>query len=344
MIEPRWIETAPDGIDFETDGLRRHLVIVEYRWSGKTERLLWPLVLCRHGAGPAVFVSGGTHGDEFEGQLAATRLIERLRPDAVRGLLLVAPTLNRPACLAGTRRSPIDGLDINRIFGTEPGDGPSQAIARLVVERLLPKVDAVVDIHSGGEAMEFVLSSNLQATPGSEEYRRALPALLAFGAPYAIVFDEGEAMGGMPHRGTLEGAARARGKMALSSEIGGAGRVTPASMRVADEGLRGLLSHLGVLPDPQARRAAESPSSLFALVRPECHVAAPGRAHFLPAVALGDTVEKGARLAELLCLDEPGSPAREIRSTIAGTVVAVARRGVVEAGEALFYLAEPLPR
>ena len=41
--------------------------------------------------------------------------------------------------------------------------------------RLLPPVDWVVDLHSGGAAHEFVLSSNLQATVGSAEYAEMLP-------------------------------------------------------------------------------------------------------------------------------------------------------------------------
>lgn len=344
MAEPAWIEATPDRLDFASEGCRRYLVAIEYRGGQARERMAWPLVVCRRGSGPGVLLSGGTHGDEFEGQIATVQLIRRLQPERVRGLLLIAPILNRPACLAGTRRSPIDGLDINRVFDGELGDGPSRAIARFVTERLLPQVETIVDIHSGGEAMEFVLSSNLQATPGSAEFDRALPALLAFDAPYAIVFDEGEDTGGMPHRGTLEGAARALGKLALSSEIGGAGRVTPASMRVAEEGLRNLLSYLGVLPDRAAREPAGSRSILLALARAECHVAAPIRAHFLPRVSLGDTVEPGALLAELYRLDEPGFPEREVRAAIDGVVVAVAHRGVVEPGEALFYLAEPLRR
>jgi N2-acetyl-L-2,4-diaminobutanoate deacetylase len=344
MSEPVWIDATPDRLDFASEGLRRYLVRLDYRTAGGPERLAWPLVVCRQGAGPAALVCGGTHGDEFEGQFAALRLIDRLRPDRVRGLLMVAPTVNRPACLAGTRRSPIDGLDINRVFAGEAGDGPSPVIARFVIERLLPQVEAVLDIHSGGEAMEFVLSSNLQAAPGSAEFDRALPALLAFDAPYAIIFDEGADAGGMPHRGTLEGAARALGKLALSSELGGGGRVTPASMRVAEDGLRNLLSHLGLVPDPSARSAADSRSVLLALARPECHVAAPTRAHFLPWVALGDAVAKGAVLAELHRLDEPGWSGQAVRAAIDGIVVAVARRGVADPGEPLVYLAEPLRR
>jgi hypothetical protein len=52
---------------------------------------------------------------------------------------------------------------------------------------------------------------------------------------YAITFDEAGA-GAMPHRGTLEGLVRAKGVRALSSELGGTGGVTTASLGVARQG------------------------------------------------------------------------------------------------------------
>lgn len=341
MTEPGWIEAAADALDFRSEGLRRYWVGLDYRQAGRAERMLWPLVVCRCGSGPAVLVTGGTHGDEFEGQIAATELIHRLEPKAVSGLLMVAPTLNRPACLAGIRRSPIDDADINRRFPGSEGEGPSLAIARFVTQALIARADVAIDIHSGGEAMEFVLSANLQGRPGSPELMAGLPALLAFGAPYAIVFDEVKAEGAMPHRGTLEGAARDLGKLAISSEIGGAGRVTPASMQVAREGLRNLLNHFGVLKDPAARQVAESRSRLLLLARAEHYLTAPAKGHFAPRVWLGDEVERGQPVADLYRLESGGLERQEVRAAASGIVVAAARRGPVQPGEDLLYIAEP---
>jgi N2-acetyl-L-2,4-diaminobutanoate deacetylase len=341
MSDQRWIEARPEELDFQSSGLRRYWVQLDYRHEGRPERMTWPLVLCRHGTGPAVLVTGGTHGDEFEGQIAATELIHRLDPARVSGLLMVAPTLNRPACLAGRRRSPIDDADLNRRFPGLAGEGPSHAIARFVTEALIARADIAIDIHSGGEAMEFVLSSNLQGSPGSPELAAGLPALMAFDAPYAIVFDEVKAEGAMPHRGTLEGAARNLGKFAISSEVGGAGRVTPASMRVAREGLRNLLHHFGVLKDPVARLAAQSRSRLLLLARPEHYLTAPVKGHFVPRFWLGDEVEREQPVADLYELESAGLTRREVKAAASGVVVAVARRGPVQPGEDLLYIAEP---
>jgi predicted deacylase len=341
MSEQGWIEATRKQLDFESEGLRRYWVRLDYRHEGRLEAMTWPLVVCRQGRGPAVLVTGGTHGDEFEGQIAATELIHRLDPKRISGLLMVAPTLNRPACLAGVRRSPIDDADINRLFPGAAGEGPSQVIAGFVTRELVARADIAIDIHSGGEAMEFVLSSNLQGRPGSPALLAGLPALMAFDAPYAIVFDEVRADGAMPHRGTLEGAARELGKFAISSEIGGAGRVTPASMQVARDGLRNLLNHVGVLEDPKAKRAAESRSRLLLLARPEHYLSAPMQGHFVPRLWLGDEVERGQPIADLYQLDSGEMSKREVSATASGVVVAVARRGPVRAGDELLYIAEP---
>jgi predicted deacylase len=342
MSVERWIDATPEELDFQSDGLRRYWVQLDYLHEGRRERMAWPLVICRRGTGgPAVLVTGGTHGDEFEGQIAATELIHCLDEARVSGLLMVAPTLNRPACLAGTRRSPIDGADANRLFQGRAGKGSSDVIAQFVMSELIARADLTIDIHSGGEAMEFVLSSNLQGSPGSPALAAALPALLAFDAPFAIVFDEVKADGSMPHRGTLEAAALNLGKLAISSEIGGAGRVTPASMQVARDGLRNILNHFGVLRDPMARSAAQSRSRLLLLARSEHYLVAPVKGHFVPRLWLGDEVERGQPVADLYELDSRDLARQELKATASGVVVAVARRGPVQIGEDLVYIAEP---
>lgn len=341
MAVLNWREAMPAALDFESDGARGYWVRLDYAQDGKAQSLSWPLVVCRRGAGPSVLIAGGTHGDEFEGQIAVAQLIGDLDPARVSGLLLLAPTLNRPACLAGQRCSPIDGADLNRRFPGRAGEGPSDAIARFVGEVLLRQVENVVDIHSGGHAMEFVLSSNLQGRPGSADLAAGLPALMAFDAPYAVVFDEVAADMAMPHRGTLEAAARAMGKFAISSEIGGAGRVTPASMRVAREGLRNLLDHFGVVKGPSAKPAAASRSRLLLLSRPEHYLAAPAAGHFVPRVWLGEEVERGQPVADLYDLASGDLSCHRVAASASGVIVAAARAGLVATGGEMLYIAEP---
>jgi predicted deacylase len=164
---------------------------------------------------------------------------------------------------------------------------------------------------------------------------------MAFDAPYAIVFDEVAADGAMPHRGTLEDAARRLGKFAISSEIGGAGRVTAASVQVAQDGLRNLLHHFGVLKDSTACSPQQSRSRLLLLSRPEHYLDAPVAGHFAPQVALGDIVERGQPVADLYDLAGRNLARRDVPASASGVVVAIARRGPLLPGAEMLYIAEP---
>jgi predicted deacylase len=336
------ISCGPDDLDFDRRGVSRYTVRIDYRWQGTDSSLDFPVVVFRNGKGPCALLIGGTHGDEFEGQMTATRLAGRIQPEDVHGTLIVVPTHNRPAALAGQRCSPIDGADLNRLYPGGAGEGPSRAIARFMTERLIAPADLVVDIHSGGNTHEFVLSSNLQGRIGTAAYERDLPALLSFDAPYAIVFDE-VGQNAMPHGGTVEAAAIALGKRAFSSEIGGSGRVTPESMNVAETGVVNLLRHLGAMkgssPQPSASRSA-----LLALTRAENYPEISERGHLVPEIWLGATVAAGQRLGSVYRLDRPGSTPYEILSACDGTVVAAASRCIVEPGEPAFMVAEPISR
>jgi len=318
-----WRSLSPHEIDLAASGKQCLLV----RLPTSKGELTLPLVIVRNGRGPTVLVAGGTHGDEFEGQIAVSNLCREIEPEAVRGTLILLPLHNVLACRAGTRVTPGDNSDLNRLYGRAYGDGPAHAIARFVETALLPNAKWVIDLHSGGSAHEFVLSSNLQARLPSTEFESMLDPLLAFDAPYAIVFDEVSASGEMPHTGTLEGYARSLGKKAISSELGGAGRVTPASLSVAEHGLRSLLSHIGVAPWAKATRPTESRSQLLFLGRHEHYVRCSMAGRFAPAVALGDRVRKSDRLGTIGALDDPLAPPEPILSPSDGLVAAIARHG-----------------
>lgn len=329
---------AMAAADFDPFGgrVQRALVAIDYSLEGKAGRVELPVVTLGEGPGPTLLVTGGTHGDEYEGQWTVAALCRELDPDAVQGRLILVPTLNRPAALAGQRTSPLDGADINRVFPPGREEGPSRAIARFLWDKAIRPADILLDLHSGGREHEFVLSSNLQGRLGSTASAADVEALLAMDAPYAIVFDEGGGEG-MPHNGTIEGAARALGKRCFSSELGGGGRLTPDSVAAARRAALGLLRHVGALAGASP---AGSRSRLLTLTRPENYVATPGGGLFAPRVRLGQEVPKGQVLGEVCRLEEPGFPLQPVRALCDGVVVALAATGRVAAGATLAFVAE----
>jgi N2-acetyl-L-2,4-diaminobutanoate deacetylase len=295
------------------------------------------------GPGPRVLVVGGTHGDEFEGQIAALELARALPDLTLRGTLIVLALHNPMACRAGQRVTPADGRDLNRAYGCDDDGGPTARIAKFVSDRLLTEVDLVIDLHSGGRQAEFVLSSNMQARPGSAEHAEMRSALMAFDAPYAITFDEA-GVDAMPHAGTLEGLARARGRRALSSELGGTGGVTTASLGVARQGLVNLLHHFGSVTSALAVRWQDSRSVELFLTRPEEHLTAPVAGWFVPDLSLGDQVMAGDSLGYILPDDDPLGRPVPVRAATTGVIAALFHPVRCCANDVLAYVAATVPK
>lgn len=333
-----WRPLRSDDFDPFAGELIRALVTIDYRHDGKAESLALPVFATGRGEGPTMLVCGGTHGDEYEGQWAATELCRTLTADQVAGRVIVVPMVNLPAARAGQRTSPLDGADMNRLFPPGAAEGPSAAIARFLWERLIPACDLLLDIHSGGNDHDFVLSSNLQGRIGDKDMEADVTALLAMDAPYAIVFAEDE--DGMPHGGTIEAAARSLGKRCFSSELGGGGRLTPESAPTAVRAATNLMRHFGLLAG-RAPSRTESRSRLLTLARPENYAVTPVEGLFAPSRRLGERVRAGEPLGQLCRLDEPGFPLLPVTARCDGIVVAVSARGRVPAGTPLVFVAEP---
>ena len=90
-------------IDFDTPGFRTGYV----RLSHSDDRHAFSVipvpvaVLVGGQPGPTMFLSGGTHGDEYEGQALLHRLLRATDPAGLTGRLIVMPALNLPAVRAG---------------------------------------------------------------------------------------------------------------------------------------------------------------------------------------------------------------------------------------------------
>jgi hypothetical protein len=118
MTQPQIIHN-PRTIDFDRPG--KALYEVAFHYDGTWGNALVPLAVINGtaGPGPGVACFGGTHGNEYEGQVAVWRLLHELDPAEISGRVLLMPRLNTPACISGTRESQIDGVNMNRAF---PGD------------------------------------------------------------------------------------------------------------------------------------------------------------------------------------------------------------------------------
>jgi predicted deacylase len=102
-------------IDFEKPG--KHHYHVAFHHDSSWGYSLVPLTVINglkepRAESPVVAVFGGTHGNEWEGQVAVKRLCRDLDSAEISGRVILIPQLSESACTANTRVSPLDGINI----------------------------------------------------------------------------------------------------------------------------------------------------------------------------------------------------------------------------------------
>jgi predicted deacylase len=295
-----------------------------------------PVAVFNNGPGPQILLIAGTHGDEYEGQVVLTRLIRSLAPDAIRGRLIVLPSLNTPAAMAGTRTSPLDEGNLNRAFPGDPDGGPTAKIADYLQNHLVPLVDVVADFHCGGSSLAYRphASTHFAADAPPELKRRSLEAVKALGVRHVMIFELPASSGG-----GMSTATRAHGRIYLNGEYGGTGALTREGIALVEGAVQRLLAFFGAtdtalpaLPPPQALR----------IFGPRAYVYAPEAGVFAPATRLGDIVAEGDICGELLFPENPGRAPLTLCFEGAGHVVCQRHPARVERGDCLAHLARPV--
>jgi len=206
--------------------------------------------------GPRVVITAGVHGGEFTGVDAATRLAALLEPEEVHGQVIVCPVANPPAVYDGRLGvSPLDGVNINRVFPGDPEGGPTERLAAWLFANLLAGADAYVDLHSGGidETLRDFVGHRLTGDPEVDTRTRDMAH--ALGIEDVILGLDAE--GGNSHA-----AAARQGTPAVLVETGQLGERDPVVARRLIGGLYGLLHALGVLnrtagPEPEPEPVRE---------------------------------------------------------------------------------------
>ncbi len=323
-------------LDFDRDGTQREYLQLPH--SVHRSAYGWlpvPLVCIKNGEGPTVLLTSGVHGDEYEGQVTLTRLIRELRPEDVTGRIVILPMANYPAARSGLRTSPIDELNLNRVFPGEADGTPTQMLAHYIDTELTPMADYLLDLHSGGSSLMYLPTVILRAADmGSEMQARVVELGRVFGAPYGFFFPSGQGGGS-----TNVAAAARRGVVPLGTEMGGSGTVTPECLRICEAGVRRVLRHIGVWHGPVG--ADESPAvepRMLAADSWECFTYASEDGLFEPVVELGDEVEVGQLAALIHAPETPWRAPAEVRFDAAGVVVCKRVPGRAERGDCLFHL------
>ena len=287
----------------------------------------------RNGEGPVVVVSGGVHGDEYEGPVVIAELIREIQTGDVQGQLILLPGLNAPAQRVGRRTSPIDHYNLARVFPGDDFGAPTQQIARYIVDHIFEHADFYLDLHAGGRTL-FIQPSAHVVVSGDMD-----PKLIRQNARLAEAFGVGITvqMSNMGDNRTSCGYTSLKGIPTLAAEMGMGGWVTGQSVAATREATRRFLKHTGVLS-----RIATVPGATtrWTRITPQCYVFAPCDGYFERRFELGDPIEKGQLAGLMHHLSRPQLEPEPVYFKGSGTLYAHGVTGHVRAGQNLAVLTE----
>ncbi|MGB1009552.1 MAG: N(2)-acetyl-L-2,4-diaminobutanoate deacetylase DoeB [Thiolinea sp.] len=320
-------------LDFEQDGVQHGFLSLphshdESGWG----MLMIPITVAKNGDGPTALLTGGNHGDEYEGPVALWDLASRIKAEEIKGRVIIVPGMNYPAFKAGKRTSPIDGGNMNRVFPGNPAGNITEKIADYFQRTLLPMADYVLDMHSGGKTMEFVPFCAAHILEDKEQQARCVAAMQAYNAPNSLMLLEIEAAS------MYDTAAENMGKVFISTELGGGGSTTARTVGIAKKGVRNLLIHAGIMQgEPEV---AES----LNLDMPDgnCYIFSESSGLLEPCVDIGSTIQAGDVLARVHNIERTGLAPVEYRAKIDGVLAGRHFPGLVNMGDFLAVVAVPV--
>ena len=293
-----------------------------------------PIVSVASGEGPTVLVIGGTHGDEYEGQVAALNLARELRPELVSGRVIVLPCLSVEASKAGTRLWP-SGANMNRSFPGSP-DGPAnEQLADFLARELFPRADVVIDMHSGGRSTLFLVCSHMHVVDDADQRRAMLEGMLAWNTDWHYLYID------VAGTGLLPVEAERQGKTVVTTELGGGGHVTAATHRIARDGLANVLRWAGVLEGELVMR---DHAVILDGRDPRNYVFAPESGLFEALLDPGDAVSAGQPVGRIHFIERPDREPEVIEAPLGGVLAGIRAISTTNQGDNVVVLGQPIDR
>lgn len=269
--------------------------------------------------GPTVWVDAAIHGDEAVGVEVVRQVVAELDPKTFCGTLIAVPIVNVLGFSAGQRYLP-DRRDLNRSFPGSPRGSLAGRIAHLFMTEVVDKCEVGIDLHTGSDRR-----TNLPQVRADLEDPQTRALAEAFAAPVML--------NAKLRDGSLRYAARERGATVLLYEAGEAWRMDRWAVDAGVLGVRRVLAALG-MTEP----VAEDPPAPSAVSFRSGWVRARGTGMLHLEVALGERVERGARLGGLF--DSLGKRVRLVHADRSGIVVGRTEAPLVNSGDAVVHIAE----
>lgn len=330
----------PSQIDFDKPG-KTHYRLAFHLDSGWGSSLVPITIINGYRDGKAsttphgLAAFGGTHGNEWEGQVAVKRLCQELDPTEVSGKIILMPQLSESACAANQRISPLDRVNMNRAFPGNARGTISYRIADFVKRYIFPLVRVVVDIHAGGREGGFALCTSFHPVPDPAQFDEIAKVASLFDLPFQLIYSSQMASG------LLTDEAEAEGKIAIGGEFGFGEGVNRKGVVHAFEGIRNVLKYYDMLSgeilkiDP----SRPSPPRLVDARNLEDYLSCPRPGIWEPLVDLGDEVKRGQLVGRLHDFSDHTAHALELRAHQDGVLIMMCAAASCQQGLTLYVIA-----
>ena len=318
-------------IDFDADGVQHGFLQLPY----SSDRSAWgsimiPICQIKHGHGPTALLTGGNHGDEYEGPTSLLKLANSLEEKQLQGRVIIVPMMNQPAFEAGSRTSPIDAGNMNRAFPGHPSGTLTERIADYFNRILVPMCDYALDIHSGGKTLDIIPFAAAHRLDDKAQQQTCINGALLFGAPYTLLMVE------MDATQLYDTAVEKQGKVFVTTELRGGGTTTPATMAIADRGLQNFLKFTGIIagePElPQATQRLEMQDDA-------CYHVSQDQGLLELKVDIGAQIQQGDLIASVHNRYRTGAAASHYYAGMSGIVLGRRHAPLTEIGDVIVVLA-----
>jgi predicted deacylase len=285
---------------------------------------------------PGVAVFGGTHGNEWEGQVAVKRLGCDLDPAELSGQVILIPQLSQSSCVANQRISPLDGVNMNRAFPGNPRGTISYRIANFVKKFVFPRAGVVIDLHSGGNEASFPICSSFHPIPDPVQRAEIARVARLFDTPFIMIYSSQMASG------LLTDEAEAEGKITIGGEFGFAEAVNRQGVKHAYEGIKNVLRHYGMLPGDIVKIDPSRPTAprFMSAENLSDYIPCPQDGIWEPLVDVGADVADGELLGRLHDFSNHADEALEIRAHRSGILSTMHFAAICTKGATLYVISK----
>ncbi len=272
--------------------------------------------------GPCILITGGIHGDEFNGVEIVRQIISKKYNKPTCGTIICIPVVNIFGFLNQKREFP-DGRDLNRVFpGNKRGSLASRFAYNLMTE-VVPHIDYCIDFHTGGR--ERFNAPQIRINQDNETMELAE----VFGAPFILTSKNREK--------SFRDSCVKKGKKVLLFE---GGKSLSLNNEITDFGVSGALKvmqHLGIRDYTKELKDYKTKTKVRTmLIEKSSWVRARYSGMYHPIVETGAFIEKGEVIGSIS--GPYGDFEKQVKAPHSGYIICTNETAIVNQGDALIHL------